>query len=199
MKEHGETETDTDAERTPQKLGKASFSAHKSCSLSASSSLLSLQVIRPPRLPTSSIVTPVTVPSSDVLTNHITPSPSVTLATPPGNNSVVSMFSKALCPLNWINFIKTHLPTSHHTTVFIAEHIQKALNSHVKMLKIHYWVCSPFTFGLCMLNTTPWPRSCSCSYLNIFKRFCLNLPAVAGLQIGVFRFTHFILTGGKQS
>uniref|UniRef100_A0A668AG70 Bromodomain adjacent to zinc finger domain 2B n=1 Tax=Myripristis murdjan TaxID=586833 RepID=A0A668AG70_9TELE len=62
MKEHGETETDTDAERTPQKLGKASFSAQKSsCSLSASSSLLSLQVIRPPRLPTSSIVTPVTV------------------------------------------------------------------------------------------------------------------------------------------
>uniref|UniRef100_A0A668AEE3 Bromodomain adjacent to zinc finger domain 2B n=1 Tax=Myripristis murdjan TaxID=586833 RepID=A0A668AEE3_9TELE len=86
MKEHGETETDTDAERTPQKLGKASFSAQKSsCSLSASSSLLSLQVIRPPRLPTSSIVTPVTVPSSGVLTNHITPSSSVTLATPPGS------------------------------------------------------------------------------------------------------------------
>uniref|UniRef100_A0A668AXU0 Bromodomain adjacent to zinc finger domain 2B n=1 Tax=Myripristis murdjan TaxID=586833 RepID=A0A668AXU0_9TELE len=95
MKEHGETETDTDAERTPQKLGKASFSAQKSsCSLSASSSLLSLQVIRPPRLPTSSIVTPVTVPSSGVLTNHITPSSSVTLATPPGNNGVVSMWQR---------------------------------------------------------------------------------------------------------
>lgn len=85
MKELGETEADSDAERTPLKLGKASLSTYKSSSsFSANCSLLNLQVIKPPSLP-SSLLTPTTVSTSGTSSNHSTPSPSFTIASLPGN------------------------------------------------------------------------------------------------------------------
>ncbi|XP_044221779.1 bromodomain adjacent to zinc finger domain protein 2B isoform X1 [Thunnus albacares] len=85
MKECGETEADSDAERTPLKLGKSSLSTYKSASsISANCSLLNLQVIRPPSLP-SSLLTPTTVTTSGTSSNHSTPSPSFTLASLPGS------------------------------------------------------------------------------------------------------------------
>ncbi|KAM3861958.1 bromodomain adjacent to zinc finger domain protein 2B-like [Diretmus argenteus] len=74
-----------DEERTPLKLGKASFSPHKSSSsLSASCSLLNLQVVKPPSLP-SSLAAPATGNSSGALSYHSSPSSSFTLATQPGS------------------------------------------------------------------------------------------------------------------
>ncbi|XP_044073969.1 bromodomain adjacent to zinc finger domain protein 2B-like isoform X3 [Siniperca chuatsi] len=85
MKEHGETEADSDAEKTPLKLTKVSLSSHKSSStLSANCSLLNLKIIKPPSLP-SSLLTPTTVTSSGALSNHSTLSPSFTFATLPGS------------------------------------------------------------------------------------------------------------------
>lgn len=80
-----ETEADSDAERTPPKLAKASSSTHKSSSNpSADCSLLNLQIIKPP----SSLLTPTTVTSSGALSNHSsTLSPPFTYATLPGNKS----------------------------------------------------------------------------------------------------------------
>ncbi|XP_042350299.1 bromodomain adjacent to zinc finger domain protein 2B-like isoform X2 [Plectropomus leopardus] len=84
IKERGETAADSDAERTPLKLTKESLSAHKSSSnLSANCSLLNLQIIKPPSLPTS-LLSPTTVTSSGALGNHSTLSPSFTFATLPG-------------------------------------------------------------------------------------------------------------------
>ncbi|XP_040003786.1 bromodomain adjacent to zinc finger domain protein 2B-like isoform X3 [Xiphias gladius] len=85
MKERGETEADSDAERTPLKPAKASLSTQKSSSnLSANCSLLNLQIIKPPSLP-SSPFTPTTLSSSGALSNHSTPSPSFTFASLPGS------------------------------------------------------------------------------------------------------------------
>ncbi|XP_074515535.1 bromodomain adjacent to zinc finger domain protein 2B-like isoform X3 [Sebastes fasciatus] len=85
VKERGETEADSDAERTPLKLTKASLSTHKSSSnLSANCSLLNLQIIKPPSLP-SSLLTPNTVTSSGALSNHSTLSPPFTFATQTGS------------------------------------------------------------------------------------------------------------------
>ena len=84
MKEHAETEAESDTERTPLKLAKAPLSTHKSASnLSANCSLLNLQIIKPPSLP-SSLLNPTTLTSSGALTNHSTPSPSFTFASLPG-------------------------------------------------------------------------------------------------------------------
>lgn len=84
MKERGETEADSDTERTPVKLSKASFSSHKSSStLSDNCSLLNLQIIKPPSL-SSSLLAPATVTSSGALSNHSTLSPPFTFATLPG-------------------------------------------------------------------------------------------------------------------
>ncbi|XP_070770351.1 bromodomain adjacent to zinc finger domain protein 2B [Enoplosus armatus] len=85
MKERGDTEADSDAERTPLKLAKASSSSHKSSStLSANCSLLNLQIIKPPSLP-SSLLAPTAVISSGALSNHSSLSPSFTFATVPGS------------------------------------------------------------------------------------------------------------------
>ncbi|XP_029314808.1 bromodomain adjacent to zinc finger domain protein 2B isoform X2 [Cottoperca gobio] len=85
VKERGETEEDSDAERTPLKLAKASLSTRKSSSnLSANCSLLNLQILQPPSLP-SSLLTSTTVTSSGALSNHGTLSPSYTYATLPGS------------------------------------------------------------------------------------------------------------------
>ncbi|KAI9530420.1 hypothetical protein NQZ68_004438, partial [Dissostichus eleginoides] len=80
VKERGETEADSDAERTPLKLTKATLSTHKSSSkLSANGKLLNLKIIKPPSLPSSLL----TSTSSGALSNHGTPSPSYTFATLP--------------------------------------------------------------------------------------------------------------------
>ncbi|XP_071328889.1 bromodomain adjacent to zinc finger domain protein 2B-like isoform X2 [Trachinotus anak] len=80
LKEHGDTEADSDAERTPAKL-----STHKSSpNLSANCSLLNLQIIKPPSLP-SSLLTPTTLTSSGALSSYSTPSPSLTFGTLPGS------------------------------------------------------------------------------------------------------------------
>nr|XP_020450350.1 bromodomain adjacent to zinc finger domain protein 2B-like isoform X3 [Monopterus albus] len=71
LKEHGETETNSDAERTLLKRAK-SLSTHKSSS--ANCSLLNLQIIKPPILP-SSLLTRTTLTSSGGLRNHRTSSP----------------------------------------------------------------------------------------------------------------------------
>ncbi|KAK1902813.1 Bromodomain adjacent to zinc finger domain protein 2B [Dissostichus eleginoides] len=82
VKERGETEADSDAERTPLKLTKATLSTHKSSSkLSANGKLLNLKIIKPPSLPSSLL----TSTSSGALSNHGTPSPSYTFATLPGS------------------------------------------------------------------------------------------------------------------
>uniref|UniRef100_A0A8D3AKL9 Bromodomain adjacent to zinc finger domain 2B n=1 Tax=Scophthalmus maximus TaxID=52904 RepID=A0A8D3AKL9_SCOMX len=83
MKERGETEADSDAERTPLKLA-----THKSsANLSANSSLLGLQVIKPRSLP-GRLLTPTRLTSSAALSNHSTPSSSFTLASLPGNKDL---------------------------------------------------------------------------------------------------------------
>lgn len=85
MKERGETEADSDAERTPLKLA-----THKSsANLSANSSLLGLQVIKPRSLP-GRLLTPTRLTSSAALSNHSTPSSSFTLASLPGNKDLSS-------------------------------------------------------------------------------------------------------------
>ncbi|XP_019110796.2 bromodomain adjacent to zinc finger domain protein 2B isoform X3 [Larimichthys crocea] len=85
MKERGETEADSDSERTPLKLAKASLSTHKSSpNLSANCSLLNLQIIKPPSLP-SGLLTTATVTSSGALNNHSAISPAFTYATLPGS------------------------------------------------------------------------------------------------------------------
>nr|XP_046259422.1 bromodomain adjacent to zinc finger domain protein 2B-like isoform X2 [Scatophagus argus] len=85
LKECGETEADSDADRSPLKLAKASSSTHKtSPNVSAHCSLLNLQIIKPPVLP-SSLLTATTVTSSGALSNHSAPSPSFTSATLPGS------------------------------------------------------------------------------------------------------------------
>ncbi|KAJ4932896.1 hypothetical protein JOQ06_029734 [Pogonophryne albipinna] len=82
VKERGETEADSDAERTPVKLTKATLSTHKSSSkLSANGKLLNLKIIKPPSLPSSLL----TSTSSGALSNHGTPSPSYTFPTLPGS------------------------------------------------------------------------------------------------------------------
>ncbi|KAM9347625.1 bromodomain adjacent to zinc finger domain protein 2B [Symphorus nematophorus] len=83
MKERGETEADSDAERTPLKLTKASSATHKpSSNVSANCSLLNLQIIKPPSLP-SNLLTATT--SSGALSNHSTISPPFAFATLPGS------------------------------------------------------------------------------------------------------------------
>ncbi|XP_040913067.1 bromodomain adjacent to zinc finger domain protein 2B isoform X2 [Toxotes jaculatrix] len=85
MKDCGETEVDSDAERTPLKLAKAPSSTHKSSSNQPSNcSLLNLQITKPPSLP-SSLLTPTALTSSGALSNHSTPTPSFTFATLPGS------------------------------------------------------------------------------------------------------------------
>ncbi|KAI3356190.1 hypothetical protein L3Q82_017448, partial [Scortum barcoo] len=85
VKERGETEVDSDAERTPVKLSKASSSSRKSSStLSANCSALNLQIIKPPSL-SSSRLAPATVTNSGPLSKHSTLSPPFTFATPPGS------------------------------------------------------------------------------------------------------------------
>ncbi|KAK5861207.1 hypothetical protein PBY51_022621 [Eleginops maclovinus] len=85
VKERGETEADSDAERTPMKLTKATLSTHKSSlNASANCSLLNLKIIKPPSLP-SGLLTSNTVTSSGALSNHGTLSPSYTCAKPPGS------------------------------------------------------------------------------------------------------------------
>uniref|UniRef100_A0A4W6FTF5 Bromodomain adjacent to zinc finger domain 2B n=1 Tax=Lates calcarifer TaxID=8187 RepID=A0A4W6FTF5_LATCA len=86
MKERGETEADSDAERTPLKQAKASPRKSPS-NISANCSLLNLHIIKPPSLP-SSLLTPTTMTHSGTLSNHSTPSPSFTFATLPGNKSL---------------------------------------------------------------------------------------------------------------
>ncbi|KAM8856300.1 bromodomain adjacent to zinc finger domain protein 2B-like isoform 2-T4 [Spinachia spinachia] len=81
IKEHSETEADSDAERTPLKRAKASLS---SSDLSANSSLLNLQMIDPQSSP-SSLLAPNTVTSSGALSNHSTTSPSFTSAPQSGS------------------------------------------------------------------------------------------------------------------
>uniref|UniRef100_A0A4W6FTJ4 Bromodomain adjacent to zinc finger domain 2B n=1 Tax=Lates calcarifer TaxID=8187 RepID=A0A4W6FTJ4_LATCA len=83
MKERGETEADSDAERTPLKQAKASPRKSPS-NISANCSLLNLHIIKPPSLP-SSLLTPTTMTHSGTLSNHSTPSPSFTFATLPGS------------------------------------------------------------------------------------------------------------------
>lgn len=88
MKERGETEADSDSEKTPLKLAKASSSTHNSSSnLSANSTLLNLQIIKPPSLP-SSLFTTTTATSSGALSNHN--NPSFTFAALPGDKSFLS-------------------------------------------------------------------------------------------------------------
>ncbi|XP_070694020.1 bromodomain adjacent to zinc finger domain protein 2B-like [Pempheris klunzingeri] len=83
MKERGETEADSDAESPPPKLAKASLSTHKSSSnLSDNCTLLNLQIIKPPSLP-SGLLTATTAASSGALSNHSTPS--FTFPTLPGS------------------------------------------------------------------------------------------------------------------
>ncbi|XP_041806612.1 bromodomain adjacent to zinc finger domain protein 2B isoform X3 [Chelmon rostratus] len=68
MKECGETQAKSGAERTPPKLAKASLSTQKSSTnVSANCSLLNLQIIKPPSLP-SSLLTATTVTSSPSFT-----------------------------------------------------------------------------------------------------------------------------------
>uniref|UniRef100_A0A3B4V579 Bromodomain adjacent to zinc finger domain 2B n=1 Tax=Seriola dumerili TaxID=41447 RepID=A0A3B4V579_SERDU len=89
MKERGETEADSDAERTPPKAAQAKLSTHKSYSnLSANCSLLNLQIIKPPSLP-NNLLTPTTLTSAGALSNHSTPSPC--------NNSIMVLFSYKRC------------------------------------------------------------------------------------------------------
>ncbi|XP_067373156.1 bromodomain adjacent to zinc finger domain protein 2B isoform X4 [Channa argus] len=84
IKQDGETEGDGNAKRTPLKLVK-SFNTHKyPLNLSANSSLLNLQIIKPPSLP-SGLLTPSTLSSSGAFSNHCTPSPSFTFATQSGS------------------------------------------------------------------------------------------------------------------
>ncbi|XP_059199016.1 bromodomain adjacent to zinc finger domain protein 2B-like [Centropristis striata] len=84
LKEHGETEADSDAEMSPLKLTKASSSSHKSSSdLSANCSLLNLQIIKPPSLP-SGLLTSGPVTSSGAMSNHSNRSPSFMFASIPG-------------------------------------------------------------------------------------------------------------------
>uniref|UniRef100_A0A4W6CDG9 Bromodomain adjacent to zinc finger domain 2B n=1 Tax=Lates calcarifer TaxID=8187 RepID=A0A4W6CDG9_LATCA len=68
MKERGETEADSDAERTPLKQAKASPRKSPS-NISANCSLLNLHIIKPPSLP-SSLLTPTTMTHSGTLSNH---------------------------------------------------------------------------------------------------------------------------------
>ncbi|KAG7227522.1 hypothetical protein INR49_005337, partial [Caranx melampygus] len=83
MKERGETEADSDTDRTPLKAAKTKLSTHKSCSnLSANSSLLNLQIIKPPSLP-SSLLTATPLTSLGAMSNHSTTSH--TFATLPGS------------------------------------------------------------------------------------------------------------------
>uniref|UniRef100_A0A671YUK9 Bromodomain adjacent to zinc finger domain 2B n=1 Tax=Sparus aurata TaxID=8175 RepID=A0A671YUK9_SPAAU len=87
-KERGETEADSDTERTPQKHAKTSLSAHKaSKKVSANCSLLNLQIIKPPSLP-SGLLNATAVTSLGALSNHSSISPSFPFATLPGNKSV---------------------------------------------------------------------------------------------------------------
>uniref|UniRef100_A0A4W6FVB0 Bromodomain adjacent to zinc finger domain 2B n=1 Tax=Lates calcarifer TaxID=8187 RepID=A0A4W6FVB0_LATCA len=65
MKERGETEADSDAERTPLKQAKASPRKSPS-NISANCSLLNLHIIKPPSLP-SSLLTPTTMTHSGTL------------------------------------------------------------------------------------------------------------------------------------
>ncbi|XP_070831693.1 bromodomain adjacent to zinc finger domain protein 2B isoform X2 [Chaetodon trifascialis] len=84
MKGCGETQAKSDAERTPRKLAKASLSTHKSSTnVSANCSLLNLEIIKPPSLP-SSLLSATAVTSSGALSNHRTLSPSFTFAALPG-------------------------------------------------------------------------------------------------------------------
>ncbi|XP_023261364.1 LOW QUALITY PROTEIN: bromodomain adjacent to zinc finger domain protein 2B-like [Seriola lalandi dorsalis] len=83
MKERGETEADSDAERTPPKAAQAKLSTHKSYS-NLSANLLNLQIIKPPSLP-KNLLTPTTLTSAGALSSHSTPSPSLTFATLPGS------------------------------------------------------------------------------------------------------------------
>ncbi|XP_030614359.1 bromodomain adjacent to zinc finger domain protein 2B isoform X2 [Archocentrus centrarchus] len=83
VKESVETEADSDAERSSLKLAQVSLSTQKSCSsLSATSSLLNLQITKPPSLP-SGLLSPTT--STGALGNHSTPSSSFTFASQPGS------------------------------------------------------------------------------------------------------------------
>ncbi|XP_026151338.1 bromodomain adjacent to zinc finger domain protein 2B-like isoform X3 [Mastacembelus armatus] len=81
IKQCGETRANSNVERT---LKLAKSSAHESSSdLSANCSLLNLQIIKPPSLP-SAILTHTTVTGSGALSNHSTPSSTFTFATLPG-------------------------------------------------------------------------------------------------------------------
>lgn len=87
-KERGETEADSDTERTPQMLAKTSLSTHKaSKKVSGNCSLLNLQIIKPPSLP-SGLLNATAVTSLGAMSNHSSISPSFSFATLPGNKSV---------------------------------------------------------------------------------------------------------------
>ncbi|XP_036965556.1 bromodomain adjacent to zinc finger domain protein 2B isoform X8 [Acanthopagrus latus] len=84
-KERGETEADSDTERTPQMLAKTSLSTHKaSKKVSGNCSLLNLQIIKPPSLP-SGLLNATAVTSLGAMSNHSSISPSFSFATLPGS------------------------------------------------------------------------------------------------------------------
>ncbi|KAG7503789.1 bromodomain adjacent to zinc finger domain protein 2B-like isoform X1 [Solea senegalensis] len=84
IKEHGEMEAGSDVERFPLKVAKAPLSAHKSSSpLSASSSPLNLQVVKPAGSPCG-LLTPTEMTRLGALSNLSALSTSFTLAALPG-------------------------------------------------------------------------------------------------------------------
>ncbi|KAL2081458.1 hypothetical protein ACEWY4_023311 [Coilia grayii] len=80
LKERSETATDTETERTPLKLAKASALLSSSAGLAGSMSPLNLQVIKAPSVPTPTIVT-----NAATLAYHSTPSASFAFSPPPGS------------------------------------------------------------------------------------------------------------------
>ncbi|CAI5656181.1 unnamed protein product [Oreochromis niloticus] len=83
VKESVETEADSDAERSPLKLAQTSSSTQKSSSsLSAASSLLNIQITKPPSLH-SSFLSPTT--STGAMGKQSAPSPPFTFASQPGS------------------------------------------------------------------------------------------------------------------
>ncbi|XP_074550608.1 bromodomain adjacent to zinc finger domain protein 2B-like isoform X2 [Halichoeres trimaculatus] len=88
IKKRNGMEADSDADRTPRKLSKASVSTVQSSSsldLSANSSLLNLQIIKPPSLPSSLLSPSITMTSSGALSNHKTTAPPFTFSAMPGS------------------------------------------------------------------------------------------------------------------
>ncbi|XP_041662878.1 bromodomain adjacent to zinc finger domain protein 2B isoform X2 [Cheilinus undulatus] len=86
MKQHCGRKVDDGTDKTPLKLTKASSSLQSSSmDLKANCSLLNLQIIKPPSLPSSLLSLHPTVTSPGALSNHSTVSPHFTFAAIPGS------------------------------------------------------------------------------------------------------------------